>query len=134
MFYAPNIEAATAGGTRVTVTFDRPARFVDLRITEYAGLRRLAPFDAGGSAAGAGTTADSGPVDTAAPRELLFAAGMTGTAFTAPGPGYTRRVITSPNGDIVEHAIGTVPGEHRATASLHDGTWLLQLAAFRAAG
>ena len=133
VFYAPNIEAAPAGGTRVTVTFDRPAAFVDLRITEYAGLRRTAPFDAGGSAAGAGTRADSGPIDTAAPRELLFAAGMTSAIFTAPGPGYTRRVITSPNGDIVEDAIGAVAGGHRATASLSNGTWLLQLAAFRTA-
>jgi hypothetical protein len=57
---------------------------------------------------------------------------MTGATFTGPGFRYASEVITSPDGDLVEDAIATDPGSHRATAPLNDGTWLLQLAAFQA--
>ena len=63
----------------VTVNFDQPAVFVDLRITEYSRLRS-----------------------------------------------------TSPDGDLVEDAIVPASGSYCATAPLNGGTWLLQLAAFRA--
>ena len=64
---------------------------------------------------------------------MLFAAGMTGTSFTAPGTGWTTRISTAPDGDVVEDAAAG-PGIYTATASLGSGTWLLQLAAFAAAG
>ena len=54
---------------------------------------------------------------------------MTGTLFTGPGAGFTKRVITSPDGDIVEDAV-VAAGSHVATAPLNNGTWLIQLAAF----
>ena len=62
--------------------------------------------------------------------ELLFAAGMTSGTFTSAGTGFTSRVITSPDGDIVEDAVAATPGSHASTATLGGGTWLLQLAAF----
>jgi hypothetical protein len=114
------------------VTFNRSAVYVDLRIAEYSGLSQTGPFDAGVSATGNGGTANSGFLTTSTPSELLFAAGMTGTAFTAPGTGYTRRVITSPDGDILEDAMAPSPGSYNATASLQSGTWILQLAVFKA--
>lgn len=130
IFYAAGIAAAGAGANQVTVTFDRPAVFVDVRASEYAGLRTTAPFDAGVSATGVGALATVGPVGTAGPSELLFAAGMTGTSFGAAGTGFTSRVITSPDGDIVEDALAGSPGTYTASAPLGPGTWLLQLAAF----
>jgi len=39
--------------------------------------------------------------------------------------------VTSPDGDLVEHAISGAPGSYSAAASLSGGTWLLQLAAFK---
>ena len=63
-------------------------------------------------------------------RDLLFAAGMTGASFTAPGDGFTERIVTSPDGDIVEDATGAAAGHHHATAALSGGTWLLQVAVF----
>jgi hypothetical protein len=57
---------------------------------------------------------------------------MTGATFTAPGSGYTSRVITAPDGDLVEDALGIAAGSHGASASLNSGTWILQLAAFKA--
>jgi hypothetical protein len=57
---------------------------------------------------------------------------MTGAVFTGPGPGFANRVITAPDGDIVEDAIAPSAGSYSASAPLSGGTWLLQLAAFRA--
>src|SRR5262249_8652949 len=50
IYYAANIAAAPAGGNSVSVAFSQAAVFVDLRVTEYSGLRTTAPFDAGTSA------------------------------------------------------------------------------------
>lgn len=52
--------------------------------------------------------------------------------FTVQDPGFTARVITSPDGDFVEDAIAAAAGSYGASAPLGSGTWLMQLAAFRA--
>jgi chitodextrinase len=132
IYFAANIAAAPAGSNQVSVSFDHPAVFVDLRVTEYARIRHLNPFDGGTSANGSGGIASTGPLSVPAASELLFAAGMTGVVFEGPGPGYTNRVITAPDGDIVEDRIAPSAGGYSATAPLSGGTWLLQLAAFRA--
>jgi chitodextrinase len=129
IFYAVNIAAAPAGTNQVSVAFDQPAVFVDLRVTEYSDVHPTSPFDAGASATGTGTSA-SASLTTAGSSELLFVAGMTGAAFTVPGTGFTSRVVTAPDGDIVEDAVAASAGSHGATASLSSGTWLLQVAAF----
>jgi hypothetical protein len=134
IYYAASIAAAPAGGNQVNVTFSQAAAFVDLRVTEYSGLRATVPFDTGASGTGTGDTASSGTLTTAAPSELLVAAGMTGAAFSAPGPGFTSRVVTVPDGDLVADAVAASAGSYGATASLSSGTWLLQLAAFLPAG
>jgi len=114
IYYAANIAAAPAGGNAVSIAFSQAAAFVDLRITEYSGLRTTAPFDAGTSASGSGTTASSGALATAAPSEVLFAAGMTGATFTAPGAGFTSRVVTAPDGDLVADAPAPTAGSYTA--------------------
>jgi hypothetical protein len=131
IFYASNI-AASAGGNQVTVTFNQPAAYVDLRIAEYSGLRPTASFDTGVSATGSGSGTASGTLTTAAPSELLFAAGITGAVFTAPGAGFPSRVITSPDGDLLKDAVSAAAGSYSATASLTAGPWVLQVAAFGA--
>jgi hypothetical protein len=130
IYYATNI---AAGANTVTVTFDHPAVYVDLRITEYSGLSPTNVFDAGSSDVGIGTGADSGSVSIAATNELLFAAGMTATTFTSPGLGFTQRVITTPDSDIVEDQVAALPISYNGTAGLTSGAWLMQLAAFRGA-
>jgi chitodextrinase len=132
IYCASNIAAASAGGNHVTVTFNQPAVFVDLRITEYTRVRHASPFDGVVSANGNGNNASTGSLRAPAASELLFAAGMTGAVFNGPGPGFSSRVITAPDGDIVEDAIASSPGGYSASAPLSGGTWLLQLAAFRA--
>src|SRR5262249_31405689 len=133
IYYAPGIAASAAGANQVTVTFDRAAVYVDLRITEYAGLAASNAFDAGVSGSGSGTAPDSGARPAPGPSEPRAAAGITSAVFTGPGTGYTSRVITTPDGDIVEEGLTTGSGSYRATAPLTSGTWILQLAAFRAA-
>jgi hypothetical protein len=54
IYYATNI----AGANTVTLTFDQPASYVDLRITEYSGLSPTNVFDAGSSDTAIGTGAD----------------------------------------------------------------------------
>jgi chitodextrinase len=132
VYFAANIAASPAGANEVTVTFNEAAVYVDLRITEYARIRHASPFDGGTSANGSGSNASTGSVSAPAASELLFAAGMTGAVFTGPGPGFANRVITAPDGDIVEDAIAPSAGSYSASAPLSGGTWLLQLAAFRA--
>jgi len=114
------------------VTFNQPAVFVDLRVSEYARIRHLNAFDGGTSANGSGNNASTGSVSAPASSELLFAAGMTGVVFDGPGPGFVSRVITVPDGDLVQDRIAPSPGSYSASAPLSGGTWLLQLAAFRA--
>jgi hypothetical protein len=128
IYYCPNIKS---GANSVTVKFDQPATFVDLRITEYSGLSQTNTFDTGTSATGNGTAASSGFINIGSTNELLFAAGMTATTFGAPGPGFSQRVITSPDGDIVEDQIANTTGSFNATATLSSGAWLMQLAAFK---
>jgi hypothetical protein len=130
IYFCPNIKSDS---NAVTVKFDQPAIFVDLRITEYTGLSQTNCFDVGTSGTGNGTTASSGLITISATNELLFGAGMTATTFGAPGAGFTQRVITSPDGDIVEDQIANTAGSFNATANLSSGAWLMQIAAFKPA-
>jgi len=96
-------------------------------------LRLTNAFEVGASASGNGTSASSGPVALGATNALLFGAGMTATTFTSPGVGFTQRVITSPDADLVEDQVAGTLGPFSATASLSSGAWLMQLAAFKVA-
>src|SRR6267378_5758549 len=110
IYYARNIAAAAAGGNSVTVKFNVPAVYVDVRILEYSGLDTAAPLDVAAGAAGSAATNDSGALTTTGPNELLFAANIT-TGFTdAAGTGFTSRVITSPDSDIAEDRVLATAG------------------------
>jgi hypothetical protein len=123
IYFAGNIH----GGTNtVTVQFDQPAAYVDLRVTEYSGLRPTNAFDSAASGTGVGSAADSGLMSLGETNELIFGAGMTAATFTGPGPGFTTRVITLPDADIVEDRITSSLGASGATASLTSGAWLMQ--------
>jgi hypothetical protein len=128
IYYCPSIKSGT---NTVTVKFNQPTVFVDLRITEYSGLSKTNTFDTGISGTGNGTTASSGLITISSTNELIFAAGMTSTTFGAPGSGFTQRVITSPDGDIIEDQIANTVGSFNATATLSSGAWLMQVATFK---
>jgi glucose/arabinose dehydrogenase/chitodextrinase len=134
IYYAKNIEAAAAGTNTVTVTFNTATPFIDIRAVEYSGLDLTNPFDVGASASGTNNSANSGAVTTTAAHELVFGAGTTTGGFSSAGSGFTLRVITSPDLDIVQDRFVTATGSYSATASLSgSAAWVMQVATFKAA-
>jgi hypothetical protein len=134
IYYAKNIKAAPAGNT-VTVGFSGAMVYVDVRITEYAGLDPTNPVDVTSSSSGSTNSATSGSVTTTAANTLLFAAGMTSGTYGNATNGFTTRVLTQPDADIVADRIVNTVGTYAATAPLiGGGTWLMQLVAFKGAG
>jgi fibronectin type 3 domain-containing protein len=55
-----------------------------------------------------------------------------GGLTTGPGANFTSRLITVPDGDILEDRIVTTTGSYTATAAVTTGGWVMQLVAFRA--
>ena len=132
IYYSKNI---ASGSNTVTVTFNQAAAAVDLRVLEYSGANTLNPLDATASATGSSSTASSGSAPTNAANELVVAADMVYTANAGPGPGFTKRIITSPDGDLVEDEIVSTAGTYGATAPLtSSGPWVMQMATFKGSG
>jgi hypothetical protein len=130
IWYASNIAAAGANADMVTVSFDMPAAYVDLRIVEYSGLQHAASsFDQLLPANGAMPPAATPMIATTIPNELLFVAGMSSNKFTGPGPKFTSRVVTQ-DGSMVADAVAVSTGSYDAMPTVM-GTWLLQLASFK---
>ncbi len=133
VYYTVGIGSAPAAGNTVTVTFSAAVPFADVRIAEYAGIDPSNPVDKTASAAGSGATANSGNVITTNAKDLLVGAGMTTDSFRAAGTGYTSRIITTPDADILEDRIVAATGTYSATASQGSAPWVMQLVAFRGA-
>src|SRR5258706_7414540 len=135
IYYAKNIAAAGAGANNVTVTFTTAARHPDHRIAQYSGLDPLNPLDTAVGAQGSTTaTSDSGFVVTGNPNDLLVGANTVQASTIAAGTGYTSRGITA-DGDILEDQVVSATGSYKATAALNTvQLWIMQMAAFRAAG
>jgi hypothetical protein len=134
IYYAPNIAAAGAARNTVTVTFDAAADFADVKIAEYGGIDPVNPVDVAVGASGTGATASSGTVATTNANDLLVGANNVQMGTTGPGAGYTERVLTTPDGNILEDRIVTAAGSYSATAPVISGGWVMQMVAFRANG
>ena len=130
MYYAANV---VAGSNSVTVTFNGAVPFPDVRIAEYSGIDLFNAFDVAISGAGTGTTSNSGTVTTTNANDLLVGANYVSSHSTGPGSGLRNRVITDPDGSILEDRVVTASGSYSATAPLTDGSWIMQMVAFRAA-
>jgi hypothetical protein len=132
IYYAKNISSAAANGNVVTVKFSAPAPWVDLRILEYSGLDPTNPVDAVATLSGSSSVGSSGPATTTNANDLLFGANIVSSVTSGPGAGYTQRILTNPNGDIVEDQAVSTTGTYSATAPMTSGQWIMQLVAFRA--
>ncbi len=131
IYYAKNI---AGGANTVTVRFSRAAKFVDLRVLEYAGLDPVAPFDSAAAASGSSGLADTGLLTTHAANDLLVAGDMVMTGSPAAGSGYTSRLITTPDDDIAEDRVAGAAGTYNATAPVvGPNGWVIQVAAFKPA-
>ncbi len=133
IYYAKNIAAAAINTNTVTVTFSKAAAFVDLRAAEYSGLDTNSPLDQTTSTTGSAGTATTPSATTTFSNELIFGAGDTSGAFTAVGTSFTKRLITSPDSDIVEDRIVSAIGSYNASAK-QNGAYVMQMATFKAAG
>src|SRR5436305_1254325 len=71
-------------------------------------------------------------VSISAANELIFGAGVTSDRFTSAGSGFTARVITSPDSDIVLDKTVSSLGSYNVTAD-QVGNWVLQMVTLRAA-
>jgi hypothetical protein len=132
IYYAKNIAAAAAGANSVTVTFSPAAAYPDIRILEYSGADPNNPVDVTAASSGNSTTSSSGSATTTNPTDLLFGANTVWTSTTGPGSGFTKRLLTSPNGDIAEDRMVKATGSYSATAPLGaSGSWVMQMVAFR---
>jgi hypothetical protein len=126
IYYLSNI---AGGNNTVTVTFNQLAAYPDVRILEYRGVTTL---DATAGASGSGTAANSGSATTASASELIFGANTVATTTGAAGSGFTRRIITNPDGDIAEDKVVTTAGSNSATATLSSaGPWVMQMVTFK---
>jgi hypothetical protein len=134
IYYCPNILAASAGSNAVTVGFNQPASYVDVRILEYSGISQANPVDGFASAVGNSTTSSSGVLATTSASDLLIGANMVLTGTLGAGTGFTQRLLT-PDGDIVEDNVVTSAGSYSATTTLSPPSngWDMQMVAFRAA-
>ena len=133
IYYASNIRAAAPGGNSVKVVFSASVPYADVRVAEYGGLDLVNPFDQTASGSGVTATASSGNVTTAFATELIFGAGITTGGYTGSGTGFTTRLITVPDADIVNDRVTTATGSVAASAT-QSGSWVMQVATFRAAG
>jgi Abnormal spindle-like microcephaly-assoc'd, ASPM-SPD-2-Hydin len=133
IYYAKNILAAGAGANAVTVTFSVAAVSADIRILEYSGADPNNPVDVTAVGSGSsGTTSKSAAATTTNATDLIFGANIVVTSTKGPGSGFTKRLLTSPDGDIAEDKTVTKTGSYNATAPLtSSGAWIMQMVAFR---
>jgi chitodextrinase len=134
IYYSANVTAAAANGNTVTVTFTVAAQYADIRIAEYRGIDPSSAVDGVAASQGTGNTSTSGAVATTNANDLLVGANLVEKRTSGTGTGYTSRMITSPDGDILEDRVVTATGSYDATARLSSGAWIMQMVAFRAAG
>jgi hypothetical protein len=133
IYYAKNIASASAGSNTVTVTFSRAARYPDIRILEYSGADQNNPVDVTAANSGSGSTSNSGSATTTNSTDLIFGANYVQTYTSAPGAGFTNRLLT-PDGNIAEDMMVTTTGAYSAAANLTpSGWWIMQMVAFRTA-
>ncbi len=134
IYYAQNITSAAANSNAVTVTFNTGAVSPDVRIAEYSGIATMNAVDVVAAAQGTSGTSNSGSATTTNSNDLLVGANLVQQSTTGPGAGYTSRVITIPDTDILEDSIVTLAGSYSATAPLSGGAWIMQMVAFRGVG
>jgi hypothetical protein len=133
IYYAKNIAAATAGANTVSVTFNTAAQYPDVRILEYYGVDPVNPIDVTVASSGNSGSSGTGAVSTINPVDLLVGANITWSLTSGPGANFTSRLLTSPDGDIVEDRVVKVAGSYSASAPLVSSAgWVMQLVAFRA--
>ena len=122
---------AAAAANVVTVTFTGPATYPDIRMAEYSGIDPNNPLDVVSSATGNGATSATPAVATSYANDLLVGANLVQSLTITAGSGFSTRVITSPDGDLLEDRVVTTTGSYSVTANIAPDLWIMQMVAFR---
>jgi chitodextrinase len=131
IYYAKNIGAASAN--TLTVTFNSNVPYPDVRIAEYSGLDTTTPLDQVAAAGDYGATATAGPMTTTSANEVIVGATYFHSAGSGAGSGYTLRLFTDPDKDVLEDKIVSATGSYSATAiPAATDYWVMSMATFRA--
>jgi hypothetical protein len=134
IYYAKNVAGAAANANVFTVSFNGAATSADIRILEYSGLDYVNPVDVAASATGNSKTSTSASATTTNTNDLILGANIVVSSTTGAGTGFTKRMITTPDGDIVEDKTVTATGSYNASAALGTSApWIMQMVAFKAA-
>ena len=134
IYYAKNIVSAGARTNTVSVTFSTAAAYPDIRILEYNGADLTHPLDVTAANIGNSSTSNSGSASTTNATDLILGANLTQTMTASPGSGFTKRLLTQPDGDIAEDHMVSSTGSYSATAPISpSGPWIMQMVAFRTA-
>jgi hypothetical protein len=132
IYYAKNIAAAGARANTVKVTFSTSANKPDVRIAEYRGADTNNPLDVGAAAAGTGRLSSSGFARTTSSNDLILGADLVQSVTQGPGSEFTKRLLSSPAGNILEDRTVSSTGSYAATAPLlPSARWIMQMVAFR---
>ena len=114
------------------MTFSTAAVYPDVRILEYSGADPSNPVDVTAAGSGTSSTSASASATTTNATDLIFGANIVATTTSGPGSGFTKRLLTSLDGDIAEDRMVTATGSYSATAPLSSsGPWIMQLVSFR---
>jgi hypothetical protein len=124
VYYAKRI---VGGADTVTVTLSASSRWLEMYLTEYAGLDPTSPIDAQAGASGPAGPVSSGPVATTVAGDILYGYCAGDWACTA-GSGFTARSTVLNN--LIEDGTAGNPGPYAATGSATNG-WTMQLVALK---
>jgi chitodextrinase len=134
IYYAKNIVAAAASGNTLTVTMTALVDNLDVRVAEYSGVDTTNPLDGVIGAVGDSTSMSTGSLTTTNANDVLVASNYVSHSTTAADPSFTQQMITTDQ-DILEDRIVTSTGSYSAAATQNvTGPWIIQMAAFKAAG
>jgi hypothetical protein len=107
---------------------------LDIRAAEYSGVATVAPIDQYVSNTGTTGTCDSGELTTTNAEDLIVGGNYDLDYVSGVGGGFSQRVLSSPDKDVIEDRVVSTVGSYRATATLQDtAPWIMQLVAFKAA-
>jgi hypothetical protein len=119
---------AKAATFNIHVTFEGVIQNPDIRLAEYRNLTPQAPLTTSAVVEN-GTTLTTGPLDVTATPSLVIAATCVGN-YTTSIEGYTQRVFTSPNGDVLSDLLAAQPGSYSAVTTTTAGAIIVNLVAF----
>jgi fibronectin type 3 domain-containing protein len=124
VYYANNIKG---GADTVTITLSANSSYLEVYLTEYAGLNQTNPIDGQAGATGTAGAVSSGTITTTVAGDLIYGFCVGDWACTA-GSGFNAR--STFNGNLVEDETAGNPGSYAATGTATQG-WTMQMVALK---